>query len=43
MPPISGTKTVDHHVRHVYAKIAVSTRGAAALFAIEHGLLATDR
>ncbi|MGD9529598.1 HD domain-containing phosphohydrolase [Pseudonocardia sp.] len=32
-------KTADHHVQHVYAKIGVSTRGAAALFAVEHGLL----
>jgi HD-GYP domain-containing protein (c-di-GMP phosphodiesterase class II) len=35
-------KTADHHIQHVYAKIGVSTRGAAALFAIEHGVLATD-
>ena len=32
-------KTVGHHVAHVYAKAAVSTRAAAALFAVEHGLL----
>jgi putative nucleotidyltransferase with HDIG domain len=32
-------KTVGHHVGHVYAKIGVSTRAAAALFAVEHGLL----
>lgn len=36
-------KTADHHVQHIYAKIGVSTRGAAALFAIEHGILASDR
>jgi HD-GYP domain-containing protein (c-di-GMP phosphodiesterase class II) len=36
-------KTADHHVQHIYAKIGASTRGAAALFAIEHGILATDR
>jgi HD-GYP domain-containing protein (c-di-GMP phosphodiesterase class II) len=35
-------KTVDHHVQHVYGKIGVSTRGAAALFAIENGILPTD-
>ena len=34
-----SVKTADHHVQHIYAKIGVSTRGAAALFAIEHGLL----
>lgn len=32
-------KTVGHHVAHVYAKIGVTTRPAAALFAMEHGLL----
>jgi DNA-binding CsgD family transcriptional regulator len=32
-------KTVGHHVAHVYAKAGVSTRAAAALFAVEHGLL----
>ena len=35
-------KTADHHVEHVYTKIGVSTRGAAALFAIEHGILTAD-
>jgi putative nucleotidyltransferase with HDIG domain len=32
-------KTVGHHVAHVYAKAGVSTRAAAALFAVEHALL----
>jgi HD-GYP domain-containing protein (c-di-GMP phosphodiesterase class II)/DNA-binding CsgD family transcriptional regulator len=32
-------KTAGHHVEHLYAKIGVSTRPAAALFALEHGLL----
>jgi DNA-binding CsgD family transcriptional regulator len=35
-------KTADHHVQHIYSKIGVSTRGAAALFAIEHGILAAE-
>jgi HD-GYP domain-containing protein (c-di-GMP phosphodiesterase class II) len=35
-------KTADHHVQHIYTKLGVSTRGAAALFAIEHGLVTTD-
>lgn len=35
-------KTADHHVQHIYTKIGVSTRGAAALFAIEHGILPGD-
>lgn len=30
------------HVQHIYTKIGVSTRGAAALFAIEHGILTAD-
>ena len=33
-------KTVGHHVAHVYAKIGVSTRAGATLFAAERGLVA---
>lgn len=33
-------KTVGNHVQHIYAKIGVSSRAAAGLFATEHGLLA---
>lgn len=32
-------KTVDHHIQHIYAKIGVSTRGAAALWAMENDLI----
>jgi HD-GYP domain-containing protein (c-di-GMP phosphodiesterase class II) len=32
-------KTADHHIQHVYTKIEVSTRAAAALWAMEHELL----
>jgi DNA-binding NarL/FixJ family response regulator len=32
-------KTADHHVQNAYATIGVSTRAAAAVFAMEHGLL----
>jgi len=32
-------KTVGNHIQHIYAKIGVSTRAAAGLFATEHGLL----
>lgn len=32
-------RTVHHHNHSVFQKIGVSTRGAAALFAVEHGLL----
>jgi HD-GYP domain-containing protein (c-di-GMP phosphodiesterase class II)/DNA-binding CsgD family transcriptional regulator len=35
-------KTVGSHVEHIYAKIGVSTRGAAALFAMRHGLVTPD-
>ena len=34
-----SVKTVGSHVEHVYAKIGVSTRAAAALFAMQHGLV----
>jgi HD-GYP domain-containing protein (c-di-GMP phosphodiesterase class II) len=32
-------RTAEHHVEHVYAKIGVSSRAAAALFALRHDLL----
>ena len=35
-----SAKTADRHVQNAYAKIGVSTRAAAALFAMEHGLIA---
>jgi HD-GYP domain-containing protein (c-di-GMP phosphodiesterase class II) len=35
-----SVKTADRHVQNAYAKIGVSTRAAAALFAMEHGLTA---
>ncbi|MDQ4503775.1 HD domain-containing phosphohydrolase [Sinomonas sp. ASV322] len=31
--------TADHHIRHIYAKIGVSSRAAATLFAVERDLL----
>jgi HD-GYP domain-containing protein (c-di-GMP phosphodiesterase class II) len=31
--------TVDHHIQHIYAKIGVSTRAAATLFAMRHDLI----
>jgi len=34
-----SAKTADHHVQNVYRKIGVSSRAAAALFAMEHGLV----
>lgn len=35
-----SVKTADRHVQNAYAKIGVSTRAAAALFAMEHRLTA---
>jgi DNA-binding CsgD family transcriptional regulator len=32
-------KTADHHIQHVYSKIDVSTRAAAALWAMQNGLV----
>lgn len=32
-------KTVGHHIEHIYAKLEVSTRPGATLFAMEQGLL----
>ena len=35
-----SAKTADRHIQNAYAKIGVSTRAAAALFAMQHGLTA---
>ena len=35
-----SVKTADRHVQNAYGKIGVSTRAAATLFAMEHGLVA---
>ena len=35
-----SAKTADRHIQNAYRKIGVSTRAAAALFAMEHGLVA---
>lgn len=34
-----STKTADHHIQHIYTKIGVSTRAAAALWASQHALV----
>jgi HD-GYP domain-containing protein (c-di-GMP phosphodiesterase class II) len=34
-----STKTADRHVQNAYAKIGVSTRAGATVFAMQHGLL----
>jgi len=33
-------KTADHHIQHVYTKIGVSTRAAAALWAMQNAVIA---
>jgi len=35
-----SVKTADHHIQHIYAKIGVSNRAAAALWASQHALVA---
>jgi DNA-binding CsgD family transcriptional regulator len=37
-----STKTVNAHVEHIYAKLGVTSRGAAALYAMRHGLMSPD-
>jgi HD-GYP domain-containing protein (c-di-GMP phosphodiesterase class II) len=32
-------KTADHHIQHIYDKIGVSTRAAAALWAMQHAVV----
>jgi HD-GYP domain-containing protein (c-di-GMP phosphodiesterase class II)/DNA-binding CsgD family transcriptional regulator len=32
-------KTADHHIQHIYNKIGVSTRAAAALWAMQHAVV----
>ena len=34
-----ASKTADHHIQHIYTKIGVSTRAAAALWATQHALV----
>jgi len=35
-------RTAGHHLERVFAKVGVTTRAAAAMFAMEHGLVATQ-
>jgi DNA-binding NarL/FixJ family response regulator len=35
-------KTVDNHIQHIYARIGVSTRAGATLFAMEQGLVGEE-
>jgi HD-GYP domain-containing protein (c-di-GMP phosphodiesterase class II)/DNA-binding CsgD family transcriptional regulator len=36
---VISRRTAEHHVQHIYAKIGVSSRAAATLFAVEHDLV----
>ncbi|HET6174501.1 MAG TPA: HD domain-containing phosphohydrolase [Gaiellales bacterium] len=36
---VISPKTADHHIQHIYSKIGVSTRAAAALWAMQHDLV----
>jgi DNA-binding CsgD family transcriptional regulator len=36
---ILSQHTVRHHLEHIYSKVGVGTRVAAALFAAEHDLI----
>ena len=36
---VISTKTARNHIEHIYAKIGVSNRAGASLFAVQHGLL----
>jgi HD-GYP domain-containing protein (c-di-GMP phosphodiesterase class II) len=36
---VISPRTAEHHVQHIYTKIGGSTRAAAAVFAMEHGLV----
>jgi HD-GYP domain-containing protein (c-di-GMP phosphodiesterase class II) len=39
---VISRRTAEHHVQHIYTKLGVSSRAAAALFAMEHGLLTKE-
>lgn len=39
---VISPKTADHHIQHIYSKIGASTRGAAAVFAVESGILPSE-
>jgi HD-GYP domain-containing protein (c-di-GMP phosphodiesterase class II) len=38
---VVSPKTAGNHVEHIYAKLSVSSRAAATLFATQHGLMGT--
>ena len=40
---VISPKTARNHIEHIYVKIGVSSRAAASLFAIQHGLLPAEQ
>jgi DNA-binding NarL/FixJ family response regulator len=40
---VTTPKTAGNHVEHIYAKIDASSRAAAAMFAVQHGLLPEEK
>jgi DNA-binding NarL/FixJ family response regulator len=36
---VVSPKTAANHIEHIYAKLGVSSRAAATLFATQHGLM----
>ncbi len=36
---VLAPKTVSNHVEHIYAKLGITSRAAATLFATQHGLV----
>ena len=41
--PVITPKAAGNHVEHIYAKIDASSRAAAAMFAVQHGLLPEEK
>jgi DNA-binding NarL/FixJ family response regulator len=39
---VISDKTARNHVEHTYAKIGVSNRVGASMYALQHGLVTTD-
>ena len=39
---VISRRTAGSHVEHIYAKIGVSNRARASLFAMKHGLMTSD-
>jgi DNA-binding CsgD family transcriptional regulator len=40
---VISPKTAGNHVEHIYAKIDASSRAAAAMFALQNGLLPEEQ